>query len=432
MRLRVLRPLLFAGAVSALVVVAASSQTPDGLTPSREDACDEEPAGLFGLCNAWCEALDCELQDPDDLSRACRSVLRNYKKKSGGIAPPCGSSCPGPPEFFVTLANGNTEVRAWYSNGDGTFYQWPTPIAELGGAQVRFNGIGDFNDDGALDVLVWSPDDRTRWIASSCDGEWELEAVGDWTYNYGGGADLNGDGCTDLVGWDMSCCNYSGPVLGPGVPSLGLTALGDCAGGFTELYGSWDPSVVLGNWQAARVQNLQDCNGDGFADLVFLTYASGGASTSELYLAEGDGAGGFLMPYSVGNVPSQPQNYGDLGDVDGDGCTDWVGGPDDDGDRGSVFMILGDCAGGFAPAAEIVDACEGCAGGGSGHGTGQSKLHDWDGDGDLDLLVSHVVDTGASATIEYFENRGGAFGPATLVVGPADLQGVGFSTPYRN
>ena len=43
---------------------------------------------------------------------------------------------------------------------------------------MRFHGVGDFNGDGGLDALVWSPDDRSRWIASSCDGEWTLEDAG--------------------------------------------------------------------------------------------------------------------------------------------------------------------------------------------------------------------------------------------------------------
>jgi hypothetical protein len=432
MRLRPDRPLLVSIALACLAA-PSGAQTPDGLTPAVEEVCDEAPEGLFGLCNAFCEALDCELQDPADLSQACRSVKRAYLKKSGGAEPPCGSSCTGPPPMFLTLTNDNTAVRAWYSNGDGTFFAYPTPIAEFGGLQARYNGVGDFNGDGALDALVWSPDDRSRWIASSCDGEWTLEPAGEWTYNYGGGADLNGDGCTDLVGWDMSCCFFDGPVLGPGVPFLGLSALGDCSGGFTELYGSWDTTDVLGNWQAARVHNLEDCDGDGNADLHFLAYASGGASPAQLFLAPGDGGGGFLPPYPVGTVPGQPQNYGDLGDIDGDGCTDWVGGPDDDGDRGSVFATLGDCAGGFGPAFELVDVCEGCPGSGSGHGSGQSRLYDWDGDGDLDLLVSHTVDTGSSAQIDYFENLGaGAFGPAVVVVPPSELRGAGFVTPFRN
>ncbi len=44
----------------------AVAQTPDGETPANEGVCDElliATPGLYGLCVAYCEALECDLVD---------------------------------------------------------------------------------------------------------------------------------------------------------------------------------------------------------------------------------------------------------------------------------------------------------------------------------------------------------------------------------
>ena len=67
-----------------------NAKTPDGKTPSEETVCDDVDKNLFGLCNSYCEAMDCD--SPEAHSEGCDSVLENYKKKSGGAAPPCEGS----------------------------------------------------------------------------------------------------------------------------------------------------------------------------------------------------------------------------------------------------------------------------------------------------------------------------------------------------
>jgi hypothetical protein len=53
----------------AMVLIGAGSaaaQTPDFMTPSAETICDMESGAAFGLCNAYCEAMDCELANDND------------------------------------------------------------------------------------------------------------------------------------------------------------------------------------------------------------------------------------------------------------------------------------------------------------------------------------------------------------------------------
>ncbi len=67
-----------------------TAKTPDGVTPAEETVCEEAEMGgaLKGLCNAYCEAMDCDA-DPNANTNACESVHRKFLKKSGGIELPC-------------------------------------------------------------------------------------------------------------------------------------------------------------------------------------------------------------------------------------------------------------------------------------------------------------------------------------------------------
>lgn len=77
-------------ALGFLVTPAAYAETPDGQTPADETVCEEAELGgaLKGLCNAYCEAMDCDA-DPHANINACESVHGKFLKKSGGIEPPC-------------------------------------------------------------------------------------------------------------------------------------------------------------------------------------------------------------------------------------------------------------------------------------------------------------------------------------------------------
>lgn len=80
---------------SICVVLFSTSvvaQTPDDLTPSQEMVCDSLLDGvsdnLWGLCNAFCEAKDCD--GLLKLDKSCSQLLNNFEKRSGGkISMPC-------------------------------------------------------------------------------------------------------------------------------------------------------------------------------------------------------------------------------------------------------------------------------------------------------------------------------------------------------
>jgi hypothetical protein len=66
--------------------VSLAQGTPDGVTPADERGCDGMTGAGRGLCIAYCEANDCEL-DPD--SQECRKLRANFAKITGSTSFPC-------------------------------------------------------------------------------------------------------------------------------------------------------------------------------------------------------------------------------------------------------------------------------------------------------------------------------------------------------
>jgi hypothetical protein len=93
------------------VAGAASAKTPDGQTPSQETVCDHETGAAFGLCNAYCEAMDCDSPNHRASVGACNSVRRNFEKKTGRPLP-CAVQCPcsGLLPVFGAITDGTAAI----------------------------------------------------------------------------------------------------------------------------------------------------------------------------------------------------------------------------------------------------------------------------------------------------------------------------------
>ena len=76
--------------LATLAPGAVFAQTPDGETPAEELICADQAGAAFGLCNAYCEAMDCHLAydyDPDTSPKAsmtaCTKVESRYVQITG-------------------------------------------------------------------------------------------------------------------------------------------------------------------------------------------------------------------------------------------------------------------------------------------------------------------------------------------------------------
>ena len=81
------------GCILILAPGTALGQTPDGETPALEDICADESGAAFGLCNAFCEAMDCHLDQPQASATACTKVGDKFEQITGR-RPPCENTCP--------------------------------------------------------------------------------------------------------------------------------------------------------------------------------------------------------------------------------------------------------------------------------------------------------------------------------------------------
>jgi len=103
---------------------AWAQRTGDHIVPAIETVCDGDPFS-FGLCNSYCESKDCDSETPLGTPRACANTLKNYMKKSGGLAPPCESSCPCSfdveTDFATLVTVGNAEFAPPEIDVEGTY-----------------------------------------------------------------------------------------------------------------------------------------------------------------------------------------------------------------------------------------------------------------------------------------------------------------------
>jgi len=102
--------------VGAMVLGAgnASAKTPDKQTPSQETICDSLSGAEYGLCTAYCEAMDCDDPNKSASDQACEAVRRNFENKAG-VPPPClTATCPCGTALtlFQDITSGAVQVQS--------------------------------------------------------------------------------------------------------------------------------------------------------------------------------------------------------------------------------------------------------------------------------------------------------------------------------
>ena len=230
------------------------------------------------------------------------------------------------------------------------------------------------------DTLCLPPTD-VLLARSSCDGEGGivLEPLftmepGEWV---GPVIDADGNGHLDFVGRN------------PWQEKTAFTFLNDGQGGFTKVDPSIDISPMF-TYAYGLAKTSKDLDGDGLVDLVGTSFDSGGSPPTVVWLVRGHGDGTFDPPVTLPEVIPSPSNLVTANDFDGDGDQDVIGGLDDDGDPGGVWMLLNRSGKAWVDAYQIFDVAPTYEDGGEHPGVGAGTSWDFDGDHLPDVLAGWI------------------------------------------
>ncbi|GAB5552916.1 MAG: hypothetical protein Sapg2KO_25070 [Saprospiraceae bacterium] len=244
-------------------------------------------------------------------------------------------------------------IHAYLSNSDGTFANpiiTSVPGANFGVSNVEHTLIGDINGDGFEDIIfTWeSSGGLVRSYLSNGDGTFGTAILTSGHGNTGTSnqeqtmmGDVNGDKLADIVfvfeSGNMQAYfsngdgTFASPINTPGFGNAGQsnleqTMLGDVNGDkladivfvfesnsmlayLANGDGTFASPIITSGFGNAGVSNMEqtllgDVNGDGLADIVFISEFSGGRI--QAYFSNGDGT--FASPVNSGSLMA---NFGE-------------------------------------------------------------------------------------------------------------------------
>ncbi len=338
-----------------------------------------------------------------------------------------------------------SEVYLNQNDGAGNFM----PPSAIGPAATTVGvGIGDFNWDGALDLVLANCCGQAGdvYLNRGVVGFARVETVGSGAATYGfATGDFNGDGALDIVLGNYASAPRQvflndgvGNFLSPPTITLGISnttsvAVGDLNGdgALDIVFGnSNQPSEVyrnngfaaftltstLGTGGATQTTAVAvgDLNGDGALDIVLANDNSGvGTQPSRIYLNDGFGAFTSGVALGVGVAASNVA----LGDLNRDGALD------------IVLAVFNQASQVYLNDGNAQFALVSTLGAGAALSTGSVTVGDVNGDGALDVVLGN-----AGQLSQIYQNDGtGHFttgsalgvGEPTVGVGVGDLNGDG-------
>jgi len=108
---------------------ALAQGTPDFMTPHQETICDSETGAAFGLCNAYCEAMDCDSANRQATETACTKVKTKFTNITGRPLP-C-ETCPLPPPGTLCPCTNITDFNTLLNSSPFQCQEFGTVIAKF-------------------------------------------------------------------------------------------------------------------------------------------------------------------------------------------------------------------------------------------------------------------------------------------------------------
>ena len=230
------------------------SQTPDGETPAVEDVCDGLEGASYGLCNAYCEVMDCDNPETKASAKACEKVLANFEKKTGSAMPPC--------EVVEFCGDGFLDPgETCDDSGESATCNADCSAAVCGDGQTNTTS-GETCDDGNTD-----PDDGSD---ASCRIELTILCLG----GSPDGVRDDGEECDDgnNINYDICTNACTLPTCGDGIISHGEQ---DVINGETQ-----DPFIFFHEDQESCEDGNTDPN-DGCSPTCRIEYCGDGVKQDD-------------------------------------------------------------------------------------------------------------------------------------------------------
>lgn len=198
----------------AFLASLSIAQTFDTQPPSREDVCDGLTGATYGICNAYCEAQDCDARPNKP---GCRQLRAKYAKLTGSEVFPCDPRCgDGIVQEGEECDGGDCDTGP--CNDDCTCPEAPEcPCGE------RCE-----NDDGTSGVCADTDGDEVCECTSNPNPECAGQTCATFTVCNPGSPNCGDNGvCVSTAEGGGSCLDGSTPCAG----LADCTTTADCAGG---------------------------------------------------------------------------------------------------------------------------------------------------------------------------------------------------------
>ena len=161
----------FVAVLAVLMTVPAAAQqalqfgTPDNEPPAVESVCSGQSGAAFGLCNAYCEAMDCDSADAEASEQACEKVRNSFENLTGQELP-CNLDCPcadAQPAWKELIENPDSITDcSEVGSGTGQFFGIAVQSSEVDDIPFAGDGVPNETVCGALG-------DATRIIMLTVD-----------------------------------------------------------------------------------------------------------------------------------------------------------------------------------------------------------------------------------------------------------------------